>query len=252
MTQYDSCFYQTHSRGSSSSAAKVVPHLVSLLKPRSVVDVGCGIGTWLAEFLQQGVARVLGVDGAYVDKRQLRIPVNTFVDWDLEAPLALEQRFDLAISMEVAEHLSPGRAASFVSDLTRLAPVVVFSAAIPFQGGTNHINEQWASYWSALFEGQGFQAIDCLRARFWNDSGVDFWYRQNMMLYSSGRMPDFPECDPKMPLDVVHPDLYCATVTQPSLRYLLRNVPGALARSFKRHVGINSSRCEKRQLAPNS
>jgi SAM-dependent methyltransferase len=248
MTPYESSFYQTQSKGSSSSAGKVVPYLMSLLKPRSVVDVGCGTGTWLAEFTQQGVTTVLGIDGAYVDKSLLRISANTFLDRDLEVPLELEQTFDLAISMEVAEHLSPGRASSFVRDLTRLAPLVVFSAAIPFQGGTNHLNEQWTTYWNAFFAAQGFRAIDCLRARFWNDTSVEFWYRQNIMLYVSNRIPrtqDFVPCDQLMPLDVVHPELFCASVTQPTLRYLLKSFPSALARSFKSHIGINSSKCDE-------
>jgi SAM-dependent methyltransferase len=252
MTHYDSFFYQERSEGSSSSARKVVPHIVSLLKPRSVVDVGCGTGTWLAEFLQQGVTAVLGIDGAHVVESQLRIPANTFMAWDLESPLELNQTFDLAISMEVAEHLSPGRASSFVRDLTGLAPVVVFSAAIPFQGGTNHINEQWVTYWNALFEGQGFQAVDCLRPQFWNDASVDFWYRQNMMLYSSDRIQDLAHCERMKPLDVVHPELFCATVTQPTLRYLLKNVPGALARSFRRHVGPSHRTFGGRDSVPNS
>ena len=153
-TPYDPSFYKARSTGSASSAWSVVPYLMSLLKPRSVVDVGCGTGTWVAEFRQQGVAVALGIDGVYVDKSQLRIPADLFLDWDLELPLEIDQTFDLAISMEVAEHLSRDRAYSFVRDLTHLAQVVVFSAAIPFQGGTNHLNERWASYWKALFEAQ--------------------------------------------------------------------------------------------------
>jgi SAM-dependent methyltransferase len=226
---------------------------MSLLKPRSIVDVGCGDGAWLAEFTQRGVTIVLGVDGAYVDKSQLGIPANTFLDRDLELPLELEQTFDLAICMEVGEHLSPSRASSLVSDLTRLAPVVVFSAAIPFQGGTNHLNEQWATYWNDLFVAKKFQAIDCLRARFWNDTSVEFWYRQNMMLYvSNDRTQEFVHCDRMMPLDVVHPELFCATVTRPTLRYLLTSLPGAVERSFKSRMGIKSSKCDKQHLMPSS
>src|ERR1039458_2823126 len=109
MIPYDTAFYEMHSNNSSSSAGQVVPYLVSLFRPQSVVDVGCGIGTWAAEFRRQGVPEVMGIDGAYVDKSQLRIPESSFLSRDLARPLALRQTFDLAISVEVAEHLSPSQ-----------------------------------------------------------------------------------------------------------------------------------------------
>ena len=239
MTTYDPSFYDHISGGSASSAERVVPYLVELLKPRSVVDVGCGTGTWTAEFKRQGVDVAIGVDGAYVDKNQLRIPADTFIERDLELPLNLNQMFDLAISMEVAEHLSSGRAASFVKDLAHLAPVVVFSAAVPLQGGTNHINEQWAMYWRELFEGEGFQCVDCLRERFWNDPAIEWWYRQNMFLYvSKDRADQFARHAGTMPLNVIHPDLFLAKVDPGplSLGFLVRSLPDATKRYFKSRI----------------
>jgi SAM-dependent methyltransferase len=239
MTTYDSSFYKYITGGSASSAERVVPYLVELLKPRSVVDVGCGTGAWTAEFKRQGVEVALGVDGAYIDKSQLRIPPDTFIDRDLEQPLNLDQKFDLAISMEVAEHLSPGRAASFVKDLAHLAPFVVFSAAVPLQGGTNHINEQWAMYWKELFKGQGFQAVDCLRERFWNDPAVEWWYRQNTFLYvAKDRAEQFAHYAGTMPLNVIHPDLFLAKVDPAplSLGFLVRSLPGAAKRYFSSRI----------------
>ena len=212
-----------------------------------MVDVGCGTGTWCAEFLEQGVRTVLGVDGAYVDKSQLMIPPGSFLARDLAAPLRLDRTFDLAISMEVAEHLPPERGASFVDDLTRLAPIVLFSAAIPGQGGTSHVNEQWPSYWDGLFRKRGFRAIDCLRARFWDDPSIDWWYRQNMFLFvREDRLPEFPAPDQSAPRDIVHPVLYRVyksgykdVIRKPTLGFLLRSIPGALFRSFRfRVLGI--------------
>jgi SAM-dependent methyltransferase len=239
MTTYDSSFYEYISGGSVSSAGRVVPYLMELLNPRSVVDIGCGTGAWTAEFRRQGVDVALGVDGAYVDKSQLMIPPDCFIDRDLELPLNLNRTFDLAISMEVAEHLSPGRANSFVKDLVQLAPFVVFSAAVPLQGGTNHINEQWALYWKELFAGQGFQAVDCLRERFWNDPGVEWWYRQNMFLYAArDRAEKFAHLSGTMPFNVIHPDLFLAKVDPAPLSFgfLMRSLPGAAKRFFRSRI----------------
>jgi SAM-dependent methyltransferase len=238
MIRYDAAFYKMHSYNSSSSAAQVVPYLVSQFRPQSVVDVGCGIGTWAAEFRRQGVPVVIGIDGAYVDKSQLRIPESSFLSRDLERPLASLETFDLAISVEVAEHLSPSRASSFVEDLIRLAPVVVFSAAVPFQGGKNHVNEQWSSYWHSLFAAKGFRSIDCLRARFWNDPSVAVWYRQNMMVYASeDRAQQFASLGQAMPVDVVHPELFQNKMIQPPLKVILKGLPGAFKRALELRCG---------------
>lgn len=178
-----------------------------LPETRSVVDVGCGTGTWVKAFMNRGVARGIGVDGSYVSPNQLRIPAANFVAKDLTQPLHLDQKFDLAISMEVAEHLPPSRATSFVYDLTQLAPVVLFSAAIPEQGGTNHINEQWPEYWCERFEKQGYRVVDCIRPRVWNDSRIKYFYRQNAFLYANPESYELLSAlpVPPMPLSIVHP-----------------------------------------------
>ena len=143
---YSAEFYAGQVAGSASSAAVVVPLVLSFLQVKSVVDVGCGVGPWAAEFLANGVREVWGIDGDYVDRSQLRIPTDRFVARDLSKPLQFNRTFDLAICLEVAEHLPESRAGSLVSDLTSLASCVLFSAAVPGQGGTNHINLQYLPY----------------------------------------------------------------------------------------------------------
>ena len=129
--------------GSRNSADVVVPLVTRLVQPTSVIDVGCGTGQWLAAFKRHGVSDVLGVDGPYVERKQLEIGQQEFLPHDLEQPLWIDREFDLALSLEVAEHLSDSIAEQFVETLSRLAPVVLFSAAVPGQGGEKHVNEQW-------------------------------------------------------------------------------------------------------------
>ena len=150
------------------SAEVVVPMVMELVHPRSVTDLGCGLGTWLSVFREAGVEDVLGVDGEYVRLESLEIPKERFVAHDLRQPFAAGRRSDLSMSLEVAEHLSPEYAAPFVTTLTRLAPVVLFSAAVPGQGGTEHVNEQWPSYWAQLFRERGYLPVDCLRRHLWD------------------------------------------------------------------------------------
>jgi SAM-dependent methyltransferase len=181
---YGAEFY-AHFDDESSKAARVcVPLIIDLLRPNSVVDVGCGIGQWLAEFAARGVADYLGIDGPHIQDEQLRIPRERFRRHDLFQPLRLERRFDLAISLEVAEHLPGGRAAGFVELLTSAAPAVVFSASVPRQGGIGHVNEQWPWYWKRLFSQRGYVQLDPFRKTLWGNRDVVSYYQQNMLLYA--------------------------------------------------------------------
>lgn len=184
-TPYDHAFYATQQEGSHSSARAIAPLVIDLLRPRSVLDVGCGVGTWLAAFHEHGIDDIQGIDGPHVDRAMLRIPADRFAAHNLEAPLHLGRTFDLAVSLEVAEHLRPASAQTFVDSLARHAPAVLFSAAIPFQGGVEHVNEQWPAYWAERFQARGYLPIDAIRRRVWTDERVDWWYAQNTLLYAS-------------------------------------------------------------------
>jgi SAM-dependent methyltransferase len=181
------------------------------IRPMSVVDLGCGTGSWLAVFHEMGVRELLGIDAPHLDLSQLEIPRAQFVAHDLSAPLELDRQFDLALSLEVGEHLVPERAELLITELTALAPVVLFSAAVPGQGGTGHRNEQWPEYWAARFGDRGFRPYDFLRARLWRDDRVRYFYAQNVVLYVRGadadRFPLLPAADPYLPLSLVHPRL---------------------------------------------
>jgi hypothetical protein len=135
-------------------------------------------------FAEHGINDVLGLDGPYVAQSQLQIPGHQFQPADLAVPVTLDRRFDLAVSLEVAEHLPAGSARGFVRSLTLMAPVVLFSAAVPHQGGNHHINEQWPEYWARYFGEFGFIAIDCLRRQFCHNPEVEWWYAQNVLLFA--------------------------------------------------------------------
>jgi SAM-dependent methyltransferase len=180
---YTKRFYEEIRGGSTQSAEVIVPLVLDLLPVQSVVDVGCGDGSWLGVFRNLGVGEILGIDGEYVDRNLLQIPQDRFQSADLAKPLDLQRVFDLAISMEVAEHLPPESASPFVASLCRLAPAVLFSAAIPFQRGNHHINEQWPDKWAELFRNHGYLPVDSIRKRVWQNEAVEWWYAQNALLF---------------------------------------------------------------------
>ncbi|MEG3960067.1 glycosyltransferase [Microcoleus sp. herbarium2] len=217
-SSYTRDFYQLIGEGTRSSAREIIPLLLDLLQPilpKSVVDVGCGTGSWLAAFQKLGIADCLGIDGDYVDRTLLQIPLNQFQSADLKQPLQINRKFDLAISLEVAEHLPATCAENFVNSLTQLAPMILFSAAIPFQGGVEHVNEQWPQYWVYYFQKNGYAVIDCLRKKIWNNDKVEPWYAQNILIFVKQEyLPGYPRLVNEYQntdlnqLAIVHPKIY--------------------------------------------
>jgi SAM-dependent methyltransferase len=180
--EYGTDFYRFLASFAVRSAQRIVPELSAVVPVRNVVDFGCGQGAWLSAWAAAGAA-VTGVDGPYIDRRGLLIDPRDFHPADLSAPIDLGRQFDLVQSLEVAEHLPAAKAAQFVDTLTAHGACVLFSAAVPGQGGENHLNEQPLGYWRAIFRERGYWAVDYLRPLIRHDPAIARWYRCNIMLY---------------------------------------------------------------------
>jgi SAM-dependent methyltransferase len=183
MYNYDSKFFATADRSAAYSADAIIELLVQSLSIESVLDLGCGRGLWLSKWLAHGIQEVVGIDGPYVDAASLYIPQNAFVSCDLSKRLALGRRFGLVQSLEVAEHLDPKAADEFVDNLVGHGGLVLFSAAIPGQGGECHVNEQPLDYWRSRFLARDYEAFDFVRPRIRNNRKISYWYRNNILLY---------------------------------------------------------------------
>lgn len=202
--------------------------------PKSVVDIGCGQGTWLAAAEELGATKLTGLDGPWVDPATLFSNNISFRAVNLESDFQSDEKFDLCICVEVAEHVSPDGAHRFVKNLCAMSEVVLFSAAIRQQGGVMHVNEQRQSYWANLFKDAGYECIDLFRPLFWTDQRVETWYRQNALLYIKPSHPIAAKIKQREPLpgplDIVHPELYEGNletyrraIDEPTLRFCLES-----------------------------
>jgi SAM-dependent methyltransferase len=189
------------------AATEVLPIVFDIFKPASIIDVGCGLGTWIQVAKTLGVNEVTGVDGAYVNRSLLKITADEFVEKDLKETFNLNRKYDMAICLEVAEHLPESSADNLINSLTTHADVVIFSAALPGQMGQNHLNEQWPQYWQKLFEKYGFEMIDALRPKIWDNDKVEMWYKQNMFLVVKNNHPLATGSKAAM-MSLIHPDLF--------------------------------------------
>lgn len=209
---YNDAFYQERYRKTRYAARKILEIVASIMEINSAVDIGCGVGTWLKEVKNiNGKASVLGIDGEYVNKKYFQIDKNEFLAAELEKRIRISKRYDLAISLEVAEHLSPLRADSFIDDLCRMSDVILFSAATRCQRGDAHVNEQRCSYWVKLFQKKGYIPFDVIRPVIWYDEKIPIWYRQNTILYINEKV--VYKFSPKLNCnyhiyDMIHPQNY--------------------------------------------
>ena len=185
---YDEEFYKTNAQESYDSAIKIIDIIKKFYTPQSVFDLGCGVGTWLKAWQDNGVSEILGVDANEMDEKYLYIPRKNLKIIDFEKQtVKLEKKFDMAMSLECLEHISNMREDVAFKTLTNAADFVLFSAAIPYQVGTNHINNHKLIYWVDKFKKEGFSCFDIVRPELLKNSiDVGPWYIQNVLVFARG------------------------------------------------------------------
>ena len=199
------------------AALRILGILREFTEPHSLLDVGCGLGTWMSAAQSLGIAYVQGIEGPWLDAAAVVVEPALVQALDLESPFSLGRRFDLVICLEVAEHLSAAAAPAFVESLVRHSELVLFSAAIPGQGGHHHVNEQFPDYWAELFARRGYVPLDLFRARIWQDRSILWWLRQNVLLFATeGALAGNEKLRAAQshggPLAIVHPDVYLSRI----------------------------------------
>lgn len=207
---YDEKYYKKHQEGSYQSAQIILKFVYEITAFQTIVDYGCGMGTWGKAAESLGVSHYVGIDQNPYDATYMLIDSCNYMNQDLQEPIDLNSRFDLSICVEVAEHISKGKVDILLDNVCQSSQVVLFSAALVGQGGTGHINEQPCSYWNKKFSVRGYVPVDCIRPAFWNHEQIEIWYRNNCMLYMTPEalnqfQTSIPFASP--PADIIHPQM---------------------------------------------
>jgi hypothetical protein len=178
---YDAAFYDENIRTALIAAKLIIPWVLARTEAKSVIDVGCGSGAWLSAAKSLGCG-VYGVDENVPDDHLL-IDAEEFERADISEGVDCSG-YDLAICLEVGEHVEQEHAAALVAGLCG-ARYVLWSAAVPGQGGVNHVNERWPSWWEPWFQANGgYVGSSEIRKPFWDESTIAPFYRQNLCLYA--------------------------------------------------------------------
>ncbi|MFA9221310.1 MAG: methyltransferase domain-containing protein, partial [Sediminibacterium sp.] len=209
---YTGAYYDTFSEAAVKSRDAVLPVLMELYgdKIETVLDCGCGVGEWGFEMWKKFGIDYLGVD-YNIPKDKLVIDEQQYLNHDLGTPLLLGRKFDVVFCLEVAEHLQEKYAGVLIENLCNAGEVILFSAAIPHQGGVHHVNEQWQSYWAELFEKRGFYPDTQIRYKLMDNENVELWYRQNIIVFT--KQPTVSN-----PIDFVHPKMYERAVASAKMK----------------------------------
>jgi SAM-dependent methyltransferase len=185
-------------------AIEAFNHIFVDKPPSSLLDVGCGIGTWLHAAAKAGVEDYLGVDGVELPADNLLFPAEYFRVFDLTSHWCLGRRFDWVMCLEVAEHLDAAHAGTLISSLTAHADNILFSAACPGQPGQHHVNCQWPEYWQHLFNLAGYACSDSIRGQLWEVGPINPWYRQNIFIARAD--PNHAGAEPRI-RRLIHPEM---------------------------------------------
>jgi len=202
--KYNKKFYDEVSQSSLNSAKAIAPYIIKKFNPNSLVDFGCGDGSWLKPFLDRNID-ITGIEGDWIKNTNTKIPLENYILSNFEKKnIKIEGKFDFVLCLEVLEHLNEEIGLYLIKKMTSISDLILFSAAIPGQGGTNHINERWQSHWINLFKSYSYFPDLNIRYHFWNDSRVASYYRQNIILFRKNKS----ENNISNIYDVVHPEFY--------------------------------------------
>ena len=241
---YGEKFHEGYLAVSLQSARIYLKYLWQFFQPVSVLDVGCGRGAWLKVCHELGSTTLLGFDGGSNNQSSMIDSAINFQSINLNEAFSVPHKVDLAMTLEVAEHLKPSTAPLFVKCLTDVSDAVLFSAAYTKQGGTYHVNEQPHTFWAKLFAEYDVVPFDLFRPVFWGNEDVCFWYRQNVFLYVKRNSPVFlqlashgvTELVDISFMDCIHPDLYSSKTLPPSVKGHIIDLVPSVWRAIRRRL----------------
>lgn len=193
MKQKDYLFYSEDERVYES--AKRIYEVISPYLPKinSVVDIGCGMAAFSKVFQESGVEKVTLIDHPNFKASNCLVKQEfQFIPCNLDKEIPENLSADLLICTEVLEHITKKRSLQVLDFITSCSDIIIFSAAIPRQGGLGHINEQRHEFWIKEFKKREFDYADLFKTKIINDESIFYWLRQNIFIFFKNQPANSP------------------------------------------------------------
>ena len=182
---FNKSFFDKNLKWNVPIAKKLVELIMRFFTPQSVVDVGCGNAEFLAEFKKENIL-IKGYEGSRHALENSLVDRKFIEQFDLRNKIISQRRYDLALCLEVAEHIDKKFSRILVDSLTVLADTIIFTAAPPGQGGHFHINEQPKEFWIEKFQAKGFTYEVQISQKIRDEArknNILSWYSDNFMVF---------------------------------------------------------------------
>ena len=239
INEYSDQFYESVTNRAEYSSRIIFSLLKNALHPKTFVDVGSGDGVWSLSALEhfESINHVeawdLLAEKTYLDIAKKRFPSKNIISKRIDfesSDYGVEMVYDLAVCLETFEHLSPSaceKLSLFFSSHTR---ILIFSGAVPGQGGTNHINEQPFKTWQRNLLDFGFFPLDFIRPNIQDKKNVPSYYKNNIVLWVNSKfLHELDFVNWKKILDLKFNPLNCSETLLLKMRYkMLSRFPAKL------------------------
>jgi SAM-dependent methyltransferase len=161
-------------------AERIAKWISSALPPGTVLDIGCGPGTYVTALRSFGIsARGIDVDDRVKGKEHLK--------YQSLFELSNEDRADIVLCLEVAEHIEENLADVVAHQVAgTVKKTLIWTAAQPGQGGIGHINCQPREYWEKKLTEQGLvrnRELETRMLEFIVQGPHMIWFRNNVMVF---------------------------------------------------------------------
>lgn len=187
--KYTSKYYNRHLESYRKWENEVGRSIVKTLQPQSILDIGCGVGSYLEGALQYGCKDILGLDVSFETAKEFLTPeISPYIKYgDATKPLDLNRKFKCVMSFETGEHIESDKTGVFIDNLCKhSSKYIILTAAPPGQAGTGHINLREKKFWISEVTKRNFKFDSKLCDHFvseWAKFGVEKYILRNLMVF---------------------------------------------------------------------
>lgn len=137
---YSRDFHKSIENDEYPQAVRLASYIKNYMRPSKFIDFGCSTGLYLRE-MQIQIPELESVGYEFSKDAVDMALCKNVIEFDLTKKLDIDKKENtLGLCLEVLEHIDDSNWLPVLKNLSSLCDTIIFSAAVPGQGGTGHIN----------------------------------------------------------------------------------------------------------------